>query len=384
MASTFQTKLLGVFLMIAVSGTDPAPSLGCPYDIVGDLNNDCRVDLLDIALVTQNWLVDCNLAPDNAACLPRPEWRLEAPMSLARDQFTGGVIDGKIYVFGGNGDPDGFNLKSTAMYDPVTKQWSLRSDNWHNYVHGDYQGVEELTGVVLDGKLYVFGANGGIGPSGQWGDINFVEQYDPAADRWKSLADKPTLVTAAPAVVYDNEIYLFGGSYNHDGLDEGVVYDVVEAYNPATNKWRSVTHMPQTLMAFALAVVGDKAYVIAGYVHAERRITGAVMEYDFKADTWDTESCAPMPAGRARGVPYGSAAPVIDGRVFVVGGVEVSGESVWASDKIDIYDPAKNEWQEGPSLPASVDDHLTLVLANKIYILGGRMRRLRTCFSAQF
>ena len=36
--------------------------------MVGDINNDCRVDLTDLALLVQSWLVDCNLNPDNQAC----------------------------------------------------------------------------------------------------------------------------------------------------------------------------------------------------------------------------------------------------------------------------------------------------------------------------
>ena len=103
------------------------------------------------------------------------EWVAESSMLTARDSFTGGVIGGKIYVFGGNGDPNGFNLKSTEMFDPVTHSWTFKASNENNAG----QGVEELTGAVFNDKLYVFGAWGGGTP---YGVFNFVQEYDPATD----------------------------------------------------------------------------------------------------------------------------------------------------------------------------------------------------------
>jgi hypothetical protein len=74
----------------------PAIFASCGYTIVGDVNDDCRVDsqdlkilseqwldpngladldkvngvnLIDFALLAQNWLVDCTTEPDNLACV---------------------------------------------------------------------------------------------------------------------------------------------------------------------------------------------------------------------------------------------------------------------------------------------------------------------------
>ena len=43
----------------------------CLYRLAGDLNDDCRVDFLDDAIIAENWLIDCNLDPDNPACIPK-------------------------------------------------------------------------------------------------------------------------------------------------------------------------------------------------------------------------------------------------------------------------------------------------------------------------
>jgi hypothetical protein len=41
----------------------------CEYVLSGDLNNDCRVDFLDFAIMASNWLTDCTTDPSNPQCL---------------------------------------------------------------------------------------------------------------------------------------------------------------------------------------------------------------------------------------------------------------------------------------------------------------------------
>ena len=43
----------------------------CLYQLVGDLNDDCRVDFLDYAIMAENWLIDCNLNSENPVCIPK-------------------------------------------------------------------------------------------------------------------------------------------------------------------------------------------------------------------------------------------------------------------------------------------------------------------------
>lgn len=54
-------------VMIDLCGQGPP----CPYNIVGDLNDDCVVNIDDIALLLENWLVDCNADPTDPACVPK-------------------------------------------------------------------------------------------------------------------------------------------------------------------------------------------------------------------------------------------------------------------------------------------------------------------------
>jgi len=62
LSSPFEnTPPLGTFTFVLVDG--------CPYKLIGDLNNDCRVNLADVAIMACNWLIDCNVTPEDPACL---------------------------------------------------------------------------------------------------------------------------------------------------------------------------------------------------------------------------------------------------------------------------------------------------------------------------
>ncbi len=43
----------------------------CQYVLAGDLNDDCRVDISDFALMAANWLIDCDMNPADPACVPK-------------------------------------------------------------------------------------------------------------------------------------------------------------------------------------------------------------------------------------------------------------------------------------------------------------------------
>ena len=47
------------------------PKQPCLYTLLGDLNDDCKVDFDDFAIMAANWLVDCEVDPTDPACIPK-------------------------------------------------------------------------------------------------------------------------------------------------------------------------------------------------------------------------------------------------------------------------------------------------------------------------
>lgn len=292
-------------------------------------------------------------------------WLRGTDMNVARCEFAGGLIEGKIYVFGGHGTDT--RLKSTQVFDPAQNQWTPLASNESNAG----EGVMELTGAVVGGKLYAFGAWGGTGSNGLGTAFNFVQKYDPDTDAWTPLAPKPTPVSGATCAVYNGEIYVFGGMFGYEvspGKYHDTRYNVVEAYNPASDTWRLVARLPKMISGQALAVVGDKAYLMGGYTGS--KLSSTTFSYDFTTGLWTQKGLAAMPRPRVSDYAA-SAAPVVDGKIWFIGGIEGSSAGFWASNRIDVYDPVANIWSAGPSLPKPVCGGYSLVTDGTMYVVGG-------------
>ena len=59
------------FTAIAAGGYSSLAIRECLYNVAGDYNDDCRVDMEDFAVFADGWLVDCYATPSNPACVPK-------------------------------------------------------------------------------------------------------------------------------------------------------------------------------------------------------------------------------------------------------------------------------------------------------------------------
>lgn len=319
------------------------------------------------------------LATTIAACYSTAtfaaSWEAVAPINTPRFQFAAGVVGENIYIFGGN-DNNENNLKSTEMLDLADPlAWSNPADNNNNCSNGndcvEGSGVEEITGASMNGKFYVLGGYGGGSP---YGVFNFVQEYDPTTDEWSTKAPMPTTRSAAIAATYNNEIYVFGGDYFHPVTGKDTHYKVVEAYKPTDNSWRKVTNMPQLRSAFSVAVVGDKAYVIGGGLESTMKANSNVSAYNFITKKWTTSGLTPLPTPRA--FSYGHAAPVLNGKIYLIGGgipTKNPTPQLIGSTKVEIYDPLSNTWQVGPPLRQTTLFGTAVVANNAIYVISGTL-----------
>lgn len=76
--------------------------------------------------------------------------------------------------------------------------------------------------------------------------------------------------------------------------------------------------------------------------------------------TWQARTAAPTARQEV-------ASTVLDGKVWVIGGLTASG----ASATVEIYDPATDRWSSGPSLPLAVHHEAATVYRGEIVVLGG-------------
>ena len=141
---------------------------------------------------------DCNGDPPLAFFRYDPstdQWAsLPAPPSYHRFGMAG-VIGGKLYVVGGEGEA-GYSSRQLDVYDPVANQWTTKAPM--------PQGREWAAGVALGGKLYVIG--GMVANPDSVITVRTTAVYDPATDTWTRQAPLPT----APGFVAGSRVVLDG------------------------------------------------------------------------------------------------------------------------------------------------------------------------------
>ncbi|KAA0988889.1 Kelch repeat-containing protein [Dyadobacter aurulentus] len=135
--------------------------------------------------------------------------------------------------------------------------WAYNAANkiWSQVAPFPGSGRADATAFVLDGKAYV-----GTG----YDDVRTVDngykkdfyQFDPAANKWKAIADFPTTRQYATSFVANNKAYV-GLGYNGSNYFQ----DFYE-YNPATDKWTEIATFIGGKRAGATSFsIAGKAYV---------------------------------------------------------------------------------------------------------------------------
>ena len=99
------------------------------------------------------------------------QWQEITEMPTPRTSHTASIVDGKVYVIGGyvQEDKKYKNLGTIEIYDPATDCWTQAPDM--------LIGRSGHTTEVIDGKIYIFGGDS----DGAGGPLTSVEVYDPRA-----------------------------------------------------------------------------------------------------------------------------------------------------------------------------------------------------------
>jgi len=304
---------------------------------------------------------------------PGQRWVRLAPVPEPNEERNGVVANGKLYLFGGNpvgltGTPPG----AVWEYDPAGDKWTKKK-NMPLAAH-------HVAAAENGGKIYVFGGGVQRQPGGgAYVPANNAWEYDPAADTWKTLAAMPTPRLAAVAASAGGKIYVMGGAGNYktrDGqsLDPNQphrVLDINEVYDPATNTWAPKQVLPTPRNSMFAGVVNGKIYLIGGRVASAFAATGSVTdvveEYDPATDKWGFLKDR-MPTPRDEGV-----AGVFNNRIYVAGGESITALNNSVSRAFEAYDPASNSWQALGNMPLARYGLAGGIIGNRFHVVGGHI-----------
>jgi hypothetical protein len=199
------------------------------------------------------------------------------------------------------------------------------------------------------GGLGVVVANGKIyaigGLNGSSLPLNINEEYNPSTNRWSNKMAMPTARSGFAIAAYQNKIYVMGGTFGN-----GYVANT-EVYDPVKDIWETKASMPTPRADLTACVVNDKIYLIGGKSYTNTapfyRETGINAVYDPATDTWETKTSLPTPV-------FGYSSVVIDEKIYIIGGSRASGTqgSTVVVSSTQVYNTQTDEWSLAANLPA--------------------------------
>jgi N-acetylneuraminic acid mutarotase len=133
-------------------------------------------------------------------------WTTLKPMTLPRNHHDIAYLDGKLYVIGGavgSCFPSGWasNVSMNEVYDIATDTWSTGAPM--------PTARSGLGAALIDGKIYVIGGEGWVDELG--GVFRSNEAYDPKSDSWVEKTPMPTARHGFAKGVLDGKLYAVSG-----------------------------------------------------------------------------------------------------------------------------------------------------------------------------
>src|ERR687896_263832 len=133
----------------------------------------------------------------------------------------------------------------------------------------------------------------------------------------------------------------------------------------AESFWTAGAPMPTPRTEVTAAVLEEDIYVIGG-VDEFRPVTEIVEDYNIANNTL-SNAAAPLPEPL-----HHTAASSYNGKIYVAGGYTAP----WSpSDKLFIYDPVQNSWQEGRPMPTARGALNVNFVNGILYAIGGSSDR---------
>jgi hypothetical protein len=178
---------------------------------------------------------------------------------------------------------------------------------------------------------------------------------------WESVTAPPSSVGVAfPGVTaVDGDVYVIGGQRCNE-LTRGAF-----RFNVAAGVWTALPDLPQWSLFASTAVVGSRVFVayLASPDASGAGPNSAMLDaYDVSSGSWSRLGSVP---GGERGY-YPLVA--VGGRLYAPGGTIVTGGQ---TDRVDVYDPNAGSWSTAAPLPVSRVNHMAAAVGNKLYVMGG-------------
>ncbi|EDQ92316.1 uncharacterized protein MONBRDRAFT_4775 [Monosiga brevicollis MX1] len=192
-----------------------------------------------------------------------------------------------------------------------------------------------------------------LGGDGMHGIARSVQYYHNGSQAWVHLPETTQARLRSACAVVENRIYVFGGDHAHG---------TAEMLDPLVHQeWQPIAPSKFCVAGSAASVVGGQVYLLGG-VSPEQRVLDWAARYDPIANTW--HACAPLPSP----VCMHGQTVIADRYIVVVGGVDGDRK---ASRGAAVYDTHRDSWHPLPQLLTPRSRCQAVTLSGIVYVLGG-------------
>ena len=143
----------------------------------------------------------------------------------------------------------------------------------------------------------------------------------------------------------------------------------VSIYDISTKNWKKGTPPPIELHHFQPIVYNDKVYIMGAFTGGwpDEKPVPTIYIYDPKKDLW-TEG-GTIPKERRRGA---SGAVLVDDKIYLVCGIK-NGHIDDHKNWLDVYDLKTKKWRQLPNAPRPRDHFQAVAADGNIYVIAGRL-----------
>ena len=214
--------------------------------------------------------------------------------------------------------------------------------------------------VAINGKIYVAG---GVNAQGE--DTRSLYVYDIAGNYWVAKAQMPFASSGGISAAMDGKLFVLATLPGEDGNFTGP--SRLFRYNPATNSWIELAPAPHHHYQGVARVIDGKLYVAGGVTYYDDvgpmtpRAWAHLDVYDPTTNTWISK--ASMPHAR-----FGAVSGALDGKLYVAGGWTGQGSPVAT---LELYNPLTNTWSSRVDMPTARGSAAGATAGGKLHVLGG-------------
>lgn len=139
-------------------------------------------------------------------------WRKRAPMPTGRNHFFAAAVDGKIYAINGR---LGTSFVTMSDVTDIVEEYDPKTDAWR-YIGRSPTKRGDVAGGVLNGRIYVTGGE----YEEPRGKVTFwaFEAFDPKTNSWQILPHIQIARHGFAAAFLGSDFHAAGGSFQSDGM----------------------------------------------------------------------------------------------------------------------------------------------------------------------